>query len=404
MFVYRDFELRIAQGDGPGYLVEVLHSPAGEPPHHEVMHLPFSETERREFLADLPFLLMRSTRTPRDPSFGEEQTVREFGRRLFDALLSGETGNRYRASQALLSQQGARMRLKLRLRSAELTRLPWEFLFDKELGDYVCLAHQTSIVRYLEVPQPTYAPSVEPPLRMLAMAASPLGRFQFDAGEERRRLADALRDAVQRGQVQVEWVEGQTLDALQTALRIQAWNVFYFVGHGEFDAAENNGYILLANDDRSVLRLSAIELGRLLDGVQDSLRLAVLNACRSAHGGERDAYSSVAATLTRHGLQAVLAMQSPLTERAAITFASEFFSQLAQGLPIDAAVVEARKMVYTRLGRTLEWGTPALYMRAPDGVLFRLQLKSESKPVEDDMALAFGDMEQLKRHKRRAQK
>lgn len=406
MLTYDDFELMITRANGAGYAVDVLHSPAGESGHHEGMHLPFSEAERRDFLDDLPFLLIRSTQTPRDQPFDEERKVREFGSKLFDALLSGLIANLYRISQTRLADQGLRMRLKLRLRPAELARLPWEFLYDKEFDDYICLARQTSIVRYLEVAQPSKPLSVEPPLRILAMVASPLRQYQFDVDEQIEHLSKALHQSVGRGLIQVEWVEGQTLEALQAALRQQAWHAFYFVGHGTFDAAQNSGAILLSNEDRSAMRLSAVELSRLLDGVQDSLRFVVLNACHSARGSERDAFSSIAATLTRHSTQAVVAMQSQLTEQAAVAFTSEFFGQLAHGSPIDAAVVEARKMVYTRVGRTLEWGTPALYMRSPNGVLFELQHKSESKPVEageDDMDLAFADMQRLKKHKRRAQ-
>ncbi len=45
------------------------------------------------------------------------------------------------------------------------------------------------------------------------------------------------------------------------------------------------------------------------------------------------------------GLPAVIAMQYENTDRAAIEFALSLYDALADGLPIDAAVSEARKAV-----------------------------------------------------------
>ena len=109
-----------------------------------------------------------------------------------------------------------------------------------------------------------------------------------------------------------------------------------------------------------------------------SLRLALLNACEGARGGSRDIFSSTAAVLVRWGLPAVLAMQYEITDRAAVEFASTFYEALADGLAVDTAVSEARKAVSLAVTNTLEWGTPVLHMRAPDGVLFDVQAGEES--------------------------
>ena len=103
-----------------------------------------------------------------------------------------------------------------------------------------------------------------------------------------------------------------------------------------------------------------------------SLRLVLLNACEGARGSERDIFSSTASILVRRGLPAVLAMQYEITDQAAIEFARAFYEALADGLPVDAAVAEARKAVSLAVTNTVEWGTPVLYMRSPDGVIFDL--------------------------------
>jgi len=74
----------------------------------------------------------------------------------------------------------------------------------------------------------------------------------------------------------------------------------------------------------------------------------------------------------RRGIPAVVAMQYPITDRVAVEFAGSFYESLADGLPVDAAVAEARKAVSIAVTDTLEWGTPVLFMRAADGAMFDL--------------------------------
>jgi hypothetical protein len=85
-----------------------------------------------------------------------------------------------------------------------------------------------------------------------------------------------------------------------------------------------------------------------------------------------DVFSSTAATLVRRGTPAVVAMQYEITDDAAIEFSRSFYEALADGMAVDAALAEARKGVALAIPNTLEWGTPVLYMRSPDGVLFKL--------------------------------
>ena len=68
-------------------------------------------------------------------------------------------------------------------------------------------------------------------------------------------------------------------------------------------------------------------------------------------------------------IPAVIGMQFEITDRAAIVFASEFYSALADGLPVDSSVAEARKAIYADRN-DIEWGTPVLFMRVADGRLF----------------------------------
>jgi hypothetical protein len=62
-------------------------------------------------------------------------------------------------------------------------------------------------------------------------------------------------------------------------------------------------------------------------------------------------------------------MQFEVSDEAAIAMASGFYAALADDYPVDAALTEARKSVFAA-GCAVEWGTPVLYLRAPDGRIF----------------------------------
>ena len=68
-------------------------------------------------------------------------------------------------------------------------------------------------------------------------------------------------------------------------------------------------------------------------------------------------------------------MQYAFSDDASRTFAGAFYGAIADRLPVDAAVTEARKAVSLQNPRSLEWATPVLIQRSPDGVLFDLQPK-----------------------------
>jgi len=74
-------------------------------------------------------------------------------------------------------------------------------------------------------------------------------------------------------------------------------------------------------------------------------------------------------------------MQFEIFEDAAIKFAQEFYEAIVDGNPVDAALSEARKAIYVS-GNDREWGTPVLFTRSPDSVLFR-RIDSAQKPSMD---------------------
>ncbi len=366
---YLDFELEIGEGRGREYPVAILHSPSGEV--RATMRFPFDELALDLRLGRLQIALLRSGGKYRRAPSEEERAVEDFGQALFDALLGGEIRSCYDVSLREAAQQDKGLRLKLRIHPPELNALPWEFMYDPRQAEYVCLSRQTPIVRYLESPRLIRPLTVSPPLRILGMISSPEDQRALDVEREKQRVERAIQGLQARGLVELEWLPGQTWRDLQEATWGGPWHVFHFIGHGGFDTHADEGFIALADSAGRTHRLSATRLGRLLAD-HTALRLVLLNACEGAKGSERDIFSSTASILVRRGIPAVLAMQYEITDRAAVELARAFYQALSYGMAVDEAVVVARKAISLAVTNSVEWGTPVLYMRSPDGVLFHV--------------------------------
>jgi CHAT domain-containing protein len=191
---------------------------------------------------------------------------------------------------------------------------------------------------------------------------------QLDVQQEWTKLQGVLGGLEQAGQVRLERLEAATLTALRQRLRRDDWHVFHFIGHGGFDAHAQDGLLVL-EDPAGLSRLvSAQALGVPLHN-HDALRLVVLNACEGARADPTDPFAGTAQTLIQQGIPAVVAMQFEITDPAAIAFTSELYAAVADGYPLDAALSQARQAIYTDVSE-IEWATPVLYLRAPDGRIF----------------------------------
>ena len=111
-----------------------------------------------------------------------------------------------------------------------------------------------------------------------------------------------------------------------------------------------------------------------------SLRLVVLNACEGARSARDDPFGGVAQALVRQGIPAVIAMQFEISDPAALVFSQSFYQAIADGLPVDVATLEARRAMFAE-GNEIEWATPVLYLRSPDGRVFtRARRKPSARP------------------------
>ena len=350
-------------------------SPVGESPSIR-FRLPFDETQ-------LELLLLRldpgRSGTRRAAGSAQAQACLDLGSALFDAVFVDDLRLAWTRSQDLARQQGDGLRLRLRLSEAPaIAGLPWELLHDRRSNAYLAQWERTPVVRYLEASHPLVR-SWSPARCACWSSSPPTDLPELDVEQEWRRVQDALAARVSAGRIHVDRLEVPTKQALRDWLRVKDVHILHFIGHGDFDEQLQDGVVYFTDRFGRSAKVSPSTLGPDLRD-HDPLRLVVLNACHSARVDTADPYSGMAQGLVQQDCAAVVAMQFPVSDGAAVTFTGEFYRSLADGFPVDQAATSARKAMLDEYAT--EWATPVVFLRAPDGqVLTSSPTCQEQKPT-----------------------
>jgi formylglycine-generating enzyme required for sulfatase activity len=304
---------------------------------------------------------------------------RDAGAALFRALFSGQPGTLLAHSLGSTGERGLRLRLRFQLdpddpRLTLLHSLPWELLYKADSRDFLGLSRRTPIIRSLEIPRPAPALPLPSPLRILAIPALPEDTARLDLDLERRNLQEAWKE---HPDVEIVPLEKPGLAGLRQTLLASPFHVLHFMGHGEVDPTTGRGILFFAGTDGSRSPVSGEALAEVLKDIR-TLRLVFLNACESGRtpdGSEVDPFAGVATALVLGGVPAVVAMQLPVSDAAAIHFSQTFYQRLAAGDTLDAAVAEGRLALFTEFPDTVEWAVPVLFSRIADGCLFKRRVR-----------------------------
>lgn len=359
---YLDFDLLVDEVAG-AYRVRVLNSPSGQATTS--FTLPFQDLELENFFLRIG----RPRRSTRRVESSEVGAIKDFGSRLFHSVFKEDVMQNLRSSLDEAYRQGAGLRLKLRLSNApKLMDLPWEFLYYQSLNRFLSLSLESPIVRFLDLPEFIRPLRISPPIRVLFIVSNAKDYMQLDVNQEWEKINQALGALVQKGQLAIDLLTNPTQTRLLRALRKTEYHILHFVGHGGYDAKSEEGVLILEDENGNGFPVSGSRIGTMLHD-ERTLRLVVLNACEGARTSGTDPFAGVAQTIIQQGIPAVIAMQFEITDEAAIAFSNSFYATLADGFPVDAALTEARKEIFAN-GNDVEWGTPVLYLRAPDGKIF----------------------------------
>ena len=357
---YLNFVIDLTELPDGSYSISVLSSPVGEA--SVVVQSPFTRVD----IEAAASLLEEGAAAQ---SLEQSHAARQLGQRLFQFLIrqNEDVNSAYFASLDRAGSDGLRLRLSLDNAGA-LAGLPWELLADPN-RDFLALSRSTPLTRYTQ--QLTTRPPVPVvlPLRVLVMISAPRDFPALSVEDEWQRLNEATADLQARGLLALERLEQATLITLQRRLRAEDYHVFHYIGHSAYKTTTGSVLALEHEDDAFAQLVPGAALAREL-GEETTIRLVVLNSCQSGQADGQHPFFGIASSLVTRGIPAVVAMQQPISDAAATVFAEEFYRAIAETLPIDTALSEARRAIANRL-HSLEWATPALYLRSQDGVLFR---------------------------------
>ena len=355
---YLDFDL-IIERSGDAYTARVFNSPAGQAT--AAFREPFSDLEIENFLLRVG----RSRHAVRRIESPEMASAKAFGGKLFNEVFAGDVRGCLRSSIDEAEPAGRRAARAAAPRPGAGACRPSLGVSLQRRDEPVPRALGRDAGRALPG-----AARAHPPARREAAASRPDDDSrarrttpQLDVDREFAKMNEALSDLEQRGLVTVERQETATLSELQRRLRQSEYHIFHFVGHGGFDEHADDGLLMLEDAEERGRRVSAQFIGTLLHDHRP-LRLAVLNACEGARASRADPFAGTAQSLVQQGMPAVIAMQFEVTDEAAICFTREFYSALAAGYPVDAALAEARKAIFAEVQRDRMGHARALHARA----------------------------------------
>lgn len=361
---YVNFDLLFETGDDGRFRGRVVDSPDGRLAHVDFT-LPFDATTLENLLLKLDPGRSGTRRGPRNPQI---EAGRRLGGGLYEAVFTDEVALAWARSRDLAAEQGHGLRLRLRLGDApSIAGLPWELLYDAKANAFIAQSERTPVVRFLDVPHHQLPLTVVGPLQILAVISAPTDLPELDVDAEWEHVQEALEDRIEAGRVEVHRLPHARISELASWLRSHQVHVLHFIGHGDYDTQLDEGVVYFCDEYGRSRPVTSSTLGPYVHD-HDPLRLIVLNACRSASVDTTDPFGGMAQGLVQQQAAAVVAMQFPISDRAATTFTAEFYGAVADGFPVDQAVTSARKALWAYFGA--EWATPTVFLHTKDGHIF----------------------------------
>ncbi len=291
-----------------------------------------------------------------------------FGVALHQALFQQEVGAMLqKCLGSVLTDDEKGMRIRLILAPTEIAALPWEFLFDKSSDCFLCTSGKTPVTRYINLNETIKELRTAPPVKVLVLIPEASG---LNVEEEKRLILEALADV---DTIQVHVLEGRvTRKRISQVLNDDEYHILHFIGHGTFEG--DKGYLAINAEGEGHDMIAADDFADFFR-TYPSLKLVVLNSCQGAEFSDTNQLAGVAPQLVRRGIPAVIAMQYPISDPAALTFAREFYMKLCKGVnrgQVDMAISHARNRIHMDIKEPVAFATPVLFMRSDTGVIFDL--------------------------------
>ncbi|NJK81205.1 MAG: CHAT domain-containing protein, partial [Chloroflexaceae bacterium] len=324
------------------------------------------------------------------PPAGSSATIASYGLELFYRLFAPPLDDAFQQALAAADarQRGLRLRLWINSVDTTLHEIPWELMhYSASSNEVRPLATDSRIAfsRYLDSTEPWVEPLEYRPLRVLLAIAAPadLGTAAWpdlvaiDKQNELRELEAHLSTLRNAGHLHLHPLVVVSPETLINALQ-QPYDALIYYGHALHHRQRGTRLVLEDHDTGNATLFESDRLVQCLRDAAERPRLVILIACNTAaqqvfprpsNSVDLHAPTSLAARLVqRSHIPAVLAMQRLLDISVARVFSAHLSEYLLRHGFVDVAVNAARRHVFSPT--SIEWSTPVLYMRSPDGRLF----------------------------------
>jgi hypothetical protein len=289
---------------------------------------------------------------------------------VFDGQILGSLER----SLGIAMGQHTRLRFQLEIRDPDLIALPWEIM-QRDAGQaamslfqHILFSRTTSEVEPLPLLRTDQGLNI-----LLVLGEDDTLQLEAEAEILEKTL---LKNAQGVSNSHLGYAPSFVKTLLQPTpqelieqLNTQAYNVFFYAGHGL--PAPDGGQLFLRNN----MTLNGMELAQVL--TRTGVKLAVFNACWGAQPASVDhqaiPHSSLAEVLIRQGVPAVLGMRDEIADHESHTFIQAFAQALRARKPIDEAVAQARQQLLAlyRFNQPA-WTLPVLYLHPDyDGELIK---------------------------------
>lgn len=351
---YEDFTLSVGERQPGGYALAAVASGIGRAT--AVLPLP-------------PVALTSALARTIAPTPAPPEVMRKAGTLLFDWAFPAPVRAHLRVAWDRAERAAMGLRIRLTIDAPEIAAWPWELLHDPERDYTFATSPSTPLVRYFDQADrfgSLAEQGAELPLELLlVLPATP----DLDLAQERRNVEQVA--GATDGALRVHTLDGAVTRAdLADALLMGNYQIVHFGGHGGF--IDGRGYLGLNEPSGAPEWIDGDAFARLVVNYR-SIKLALLNACESGQTDDGRAFMGLAPQLVRYGVPAVVAMQFAITDKAAATFAREFYKRLCAGDgagQVDLAAAYARSMLSVLHPGDRSWAAPVLYTHAADGIIF----------------------------------
>jgi hypothetical protein len=338
-----------------------------------------------------------------EDKISRREELEVLGSHLYGILFTGEVETQFQLAYHNKGNATLRVVLEFDAAAQNLATLPWEYLYvpdDDERGKGFFIAVEKRLILSRHVPLKGSTDTLKPrgtALRVLVVISQPSHEWaQMDRDGERVTervpvaivkadpVVEMLEDLASqsKGRIQISYLRQPTKKTFAGALEREP-HIVHFIGHGRYQ--EDNGALAFIQDGQTdAWWLTDSDFADFFRSITPP-RLIFLHACEGARSEAYDAFSGVALKLVYSRMPAVVAMQYPISNLAAIAFARSLYQALSCGRAIDEAVHVGRNELGMYLDEqnfsSRSFGSPIVFLQSKDARSLQGIIESAAEPA-----------------------